>query len=81
MRPHRDERVRQSQVHVLDYFGGQDCSKDRSPSARRQKLVEARKKALPTRANLKQRQKEVKDLAKEILQEEICQGCQLETSY
>ena len=55
-------------------FGGQDCSKDRSPSARRQKLIQARKKALPTRENLKQRQKEVKDFAREILQEEIAKG-------
>ncbi len=55
-------------------FGGQDCSLDRSPSARREKLLMARKKALPTRANLKQRQKELKDLAKEILEEEIAKG-------
>ena len=57
-----------------NFFGGQDCSKDRSPSARRKQLLKARKKALPTRANLKQRQKEVKDLAREILQEEIAKG-------
>ncbi len=55
-------------------FGGQDCSIDRSPAARRKQLLKARKKALPTRENLKQRQKEVKDLAREILQEEIAKG-------
>ena len=57
-----------------NFFGGQDCSKDRSLSARQKQLLKARKKALPTRANLKQRQKEVKDLAREILQEEIAKG-------
>ena len=55
-------------------FGGQDCSKDRSPSARRNKVKEARKKALPTRQNMKDRQKMVKDLAREILQEELNKG-------
>ena len=55
-------------------FGGQDCSKDRSPYARRQELVKARKKAVPTREELKVRQNVVKALAKDILKEEMAKG-------
>ena len=55
-------------------FGGPDCSIDRSPQAKQQKVKEARKKALPTRFHLKQRRREIKKFARDTLREEIQKG-------
>ena len=54
-----------------EYFGGPDCSLDRSAAGRENVLKESRKKAVPTREDLKLRQKNIKDLAREILLEEL----------
>lgn len=57
-----------------EFFGGEDCSKDRSPATRQKKLEEARTKALPSREDIKQTQKVVKEFASLILKEELLKG-------
>ena len=55
-------------------FGGTACDKDTTPAGFQKLLKESRKKALPSRQDLLERQKTIKSFARDTLKQKIKQG-------